>query len=117
MADNSIYRGDDTAAFGNNFITITVKNPKLYQISKLVVTTNSGVCIPDKVFTDADFFAREDINLFVNYTSSETLKLNNGANVVKLAAYDMNGLQQTCPQSKTFYAQNGVICKNARPCC
>lgn len=114
--ENAIFKGDDTRAFGNNFITITVKNPNLYQISKLVVTTNGGICIPDKIYTDADYFAKEDITLYVNYSSAETPKLNNGANVVNLVVYDMNNYPQTCPQYKTFYAQNGVI-KNARPCC
>ena len=111
-----VYKGDDTGAFGNQFITITVKNPNLYPILKLVAVTNSGCCIPDKVFTDENYFQTETIELTVNYSHEETAKLNS-TNTLKLVAYDMDGLQKTCPQNLTFYAQNGVIRKNGQSCC
>ena len=115
MAD--VTKGDDTRAFGNDFITIKIKNKLGYQISKLEVITNSSVCIPPKPYTDASYFTDENIELKVNYTSEETPKLNNGANVVRVVAYDMNNYPYTLPQSKTFYAENGVIRRNGRPCC
>lgn len=111
-----VYKGDDTGAFGNRFITITVKNPQLYLISKLVAVTNSGCCIPDKVFIDENNFQIETIELTVNYSSDETTKLNS-TNTLKLVAFDMQGLQSTCAQTLTFYAQNGVLRKNGQPCC
>ena len=111
-----VYKGDDTGAFGNQFITITVKNSNLYPILKLVAVTNSGCCIPDKVFTNENHFQTETIELTVNYTSNETEKLNS-TNTLKLVAYDINGLQYTCSQTLTFYAQNGVIRKNGQSCC
>lgn len=104
----AIYKGDDTGAFGNNFITIMVKNPHLYPISKIEVITNSSTCISPKTFTDENNFQVETITLRVNYTSEETPKLNS-SNIVNLVAYDMQGKQSTCPQSLTFYAKNGVI--------
>lgn len=116
MADeeNAIFRGDNTAAFGNNFITITVKNPQLQEISKLVFSVNGGQIT--RTFTDETYFKAENITLQVNFDSEETAKLNN-VNTGNLIAYDMLNRQCTCSQSMTFTAKNGVICKNARPCC
>lgn len=116
MNSNAIFKTDDTGAFGNQFITITVKNPNLYAVSKLIAVTNSGVCIPNKSFTDPDNFQRENITLTVNYDSKESAKLNN-TNTLNLVAYDEQGRQKTCPQTLTFYAQNGVITKNGQSCC
>lgn len=109
-----IYKGDDTGAFGNKFITITIKNPYLYQISKIEVVTNSGCAIPNKIFIDENegYFRRENIVLTINYSSEETLKFN-ATNTVKVIPYDINGLHVTCPQTLVFYAQSGVISKNA----
>lgn len=113
----TIFKSDDTDAFGNKFITVTVKNPNLYPISKLVAVTNSGTCIENKPFTDENNFQREDIELVVNYSSKETTMLNQGANVLNLVAYDMNNKQSTCAQSLTFYAKNGVISRNGQCFC
>ena len=117
MSSNSIIKGDDTGAFGNQFIVITVKNPLLYPISKLVAVTNSGCGIENKPFTDPNNFQRELIELTINYSAKETVRLNQGSNVLNLVAYDMNGLQSTCQQSLTFYAKNGVISKNGQCKC
>lgn len=116
MAD-AVYKTDDTSAFGNNFITITVHNPDLYPISKILAVTNSGVCIENKVFIDPDMFQTETITLYINYSSDETTKLNQGANILNLVAYDDQNRQKTCPQTLTFYAQNGVLSKDGKPCC
>lgn len=107
---NAIFKGDDTGAFGKRFITIICKNPNLYPISKLVVVTNSGSCIQNKEFTDPDNFQRETIELTINYTSEETLKLNS-TNTLNLIPFDMNGLHETCRQTLVFYAKNGVLSK------
>lgn len=116
MSNRAVFKGDDTSAFGNQFITITVKNPNLYPVSKIEAVTNSGVCIPNKPFTDPDNFQRENITLTVNYSSQESTKLNN-TNTLNLVAYDEQGKQKTCPQTLTFYAQNGVISRNGQSCC
>lgn len=115
--NNSIFKGDDTRAFGNNFITIKIANKQRYQVLKIEVLTNNSACIPSKFYTDPDYFVRDEIELVVNYTSEETPKLNQGANVVNVRAYDMNGYPNTCSQSLTFYAKNGVICNNGKSCC
>lgn len=117
MSTNAVFKTDDTGAFGNSFITITVKNPSLYPISKILAVTNSGCCIANKEFTAVDNFQREEITLTVNYTSAESSKLNQGANTLNLVVYDEQGRQKTCPQTFTFYAQNGVITKNGQPYC
>ena len=109
-----IYKTDDTAAFGGKYITINVKNPQLVEISKIIFSVNGGMIT--KEFTDESHFTTEDIELIVNFDSSETAKLN-ATNVGNLLAYDMENRQCTCPQSITFTAKNGVLCKNARPCC
>lgn len=112
--DNAIYRGDDTAAFGNNFLTIKVKNPLLYKVSKVIFSVNGGII--EKTFTDPDFFQREETLLYVNFTSEETRKLS-PTNTGNLVPYDEENRQTTCRQSVTFYAQNGVICNVRRNCC
>ena len=109
----SIFKGDDTRAFGGNFINIKVNNPDLYKISKLVFSVNGGIIT--KTFTDNEFFQRAETNLTVNFSSEETLKLT-GVNVGNLLAYDEYGYQETCVQSVQFNAQNGVI-NNAKCCC
>lgn len=114
MSSNAVFKGDDTGAFGNQFITIKFKNPRLYPVSKILVVVNDGVCISPKEFTDENNFQIAETTLNVNFVSNETAKFN-AANVVNLVAYDMQGLQYTCSQSFTFYAQNGVILRNG--CC
>ena len=110
MSTNAIFKGDDTGAFGNKFITIKTKNPELYPISKLIFVTNGGCDIAPKVFIDENNFQQAEIELVVNYTSEETQKLN-AVNTGNLVAYDMDGRQSTCPQTLTFTAKNGVLCK------
>lgn len=111
-----VFKTDDTGAFGNQFITIKVTNPQLYPISKILFVVNGGVCIPPKEFTDEDNFQTEEITLTVNFSSAETARLN-ASNTGNLVAYDMQGLQYTCSQTLTFYAQNGVILRNGQSCC
>lgn len=114
---NAIFKGDDTNAFGNHFITITVKNPLRYPISKIEFITNDGMSgIPVKPFTDVNNFQVENITLTVDYSSEETAKLN-ATNTGNLVVYDMSGKQSTCQQSLTFYAKNGVISRNGQSCC
>lgn len=116
MSSNTIFKTDDTQAFGNNFLEIDIENPLRYEISKLVVVTNSGACIPNKIYTDDNNFTTENITLYVNYSSQETAKLN-ATNVLNVVAYDMQGRQITCAETYTFYAKNGVILKNGRCSC
>lgn len=108
--NNPIFKGDDTGHFGGRFITITVKNPLLYPISKILFVVNGGCCIAPKEFTDENNFQQAEIELVVNFSSVETSKLN-ATNTGNLVAYDMENKQYTCSQTLTFYAKNGVISK------
>ena len=114
---SSIIMTDDTDAFGGHFGTITIHNPKLVPISRIEAVTNSGTCIPNKSFTDANNFLRELIEITIDYSSKETAKLNQGANTLNIVTYDIAGKQKTCPQTLTFYAQNGVITRHGKSCC
>lgn len=96
---NSIYKGDDTAAFGNDFITISLENPEEEAISKAIFTCGDKI---EKVFLDPVF------PLVVNLTSEETSILNS-SNVCHLVVYDSEGRQRTCDGSLTFSAKQGVL--------
>ena len=95
----SIFKGDDTAAFGNSFITINLENPLEYPISKATFVCG---CF-QKSFENPIF------PLVINFTSQETAKFSN-ANTCYLVVYDSIGRQKTCQGTLTFKAQNGVIC-------
>lgn len=110
MSTNAIFKGDDTGALGNRFITIKLKNPELYPISKLKFVVNGGCGIAPKEFTDENNFQQAEIELVVNFSSEETSKLN-ATNTGNLVGYDMENKQFTCPQTLTFTAKNGVLCK------
>lgn len=105
MTTNPIYKGDNTGAFGNNFITINLDNPTGFTISKVIFTCG---CI-EKTFKSPVF------PLVVNLTSEETEKLR-ASNVCYLVAYDEQGRQKTCQGTLTFPAKNGVL-TNGRTCC
>lgn len=105
MSSNAIFKGDDSGAFGNNFITINLDNPLGYTISKAIFVCG---CI-QKPFENPVFPLR------INLTSQETTKLRS-SNVCYLVVYDSEGRQKTCQGSLTFNAQNGVI-NNGGICC
>lgn len=104
MMTNSIYMGDNTAAFGNNFITINLNNPLNYPISKAVFVCN---CLT-KTFKNPVF------PIVINFDSQETGQLRT-SNTCYLVVYDSQGRQKTCKGNLTFKAQNGVI--NNGACC
>ena len=105
MSTNTIYKGDDTGAFGSSFITINLDNPNDYEVSKVIFVCG---CI-QKSFNNPVF------PLTINLSSEETEKLRS-SNVCYLVAYDSQGRQKTCKGTLTFNAQNGVL-PNGRTCC
>lgn len=109
----AIFKGDNTAAYGGNFLTISVLNPQLVKISKIVFVVNSGVI--KREWTDNNFFQVAETTLTVNFDSEETKKLS-ATNVGNLVTYDEFGRQCTCPQYVTFNAKSGVI-GDVRCCC
>lgn len=105
--DTEIFKGDNTGAFGNTFITINLENPLEYPISKAVFVCG---CI-QKEFINPVF------PLQINFNSTETSKLNLSANVCYLVVFDEFGKQKTCQGTLTFNAKQGVLNKNGRFCC
>ena len=95
---NPIFKGDNTGAFGNNFITINLDNPNEYVVSKVIFVCG---CI-QKTYENPSF------PLTVNFTSEETKKLK-VPSVCYLVAYDLEGRQKTCKGTLTFPVQNGVL--------
>jgi hypothetical protein len=109
----AIFKGDNTAAFGANFLTISVINPDLVKISKIVFVVNGGVI--KKEWTDENYFQVAETTLIVNFNSEETKKLY-ATNIGNLVTYDEHGQQYTCPQYVSFNAREGVI-NNVKCCC
>lgn len=101
----TIFKGDDTGAFNNSFITINLENPLNLEISKVIFVCG---CIK-KTFKEPVF------PLVINLTSKETEKLS-VSNVCYLVAYDSENRQRTCKGTLTFNAKNGVI-NNGGICC
>ena len=94
----TLRKGDNTAAFGNTFLTIDLYNPAQIPVSKVIFSVG---CIV-KPFDNPEFPLR------VNFNSRETRALNY-INTGYLTAFDQNGNQVTCEGSITFYCINGVI--------
>ena len=109
----TIFKGDNTAAFGANFLTISVINPELVKISKIIFVVNGGII--KREWTDENFFQEPETTLAVNFDSTETQKLS-ANNIGNLVTYDEYGSQYTCEQYVTFTAKSGVI-NNVKCCC
>ena len=95
----TVFKTDDTGAFGNKFITIRLNNPLDYTVSKAIF-----VCGCTKKTFENPVFPIE-----INFTSAETAKFNS-SNVCYLVVYDEQGRQKTCKGKLVFNAQNGVFC-------
>ena len=98
--NNAVYKGDNTGAFGNNFLTINLNNPLGYPISKAIFVCG---CIK-KTFDNPEFPLR------INFSSQESQYLRTN-NVGYLVVFDSENRQKTCNGTITFKAQNGVICQ------
>lgn len=94
----NLHQGDNTRAFGGNYITIYMDNPAELPVSKVVFSVG---CIV-KEYPNPEFPLR------VNFNSKETRALNY-VNTGYLTAYDKDGLPMVCEGSITFYVVNGVI--------
>lgn len=102
----AIYKTDDTAAFGNSFITINLENPLGYTISKAIFVCG---CI-QKSFENPVF------PIVINFSSQETASFSS-TNTCYLVVFDELGRQRTCKGTLTFKAQNGVLINGGRTCC
>lgn len=94
----SIYKGDDTNAFGQDFIKINLKNAGDYTISKVIFQ-----CGPvQKVYT------RPQFPIYVNFSHNESVRLQKESTCY-LQVFDEKGLRQTCEGTLTFTANAKVI--------
>lgn len=109
----SIYKGDNTAAYGGTFITISVYNPDLVKISKVLFVVNGGII--KREWTDENYFQVAETVLTVNFDGQETKKLSS-TNVGNLITYDEFGRQSTCSEYLSFTAKEGVI-RDVKCCC
>lgn len=106
---NENYKGDDTGAYGNNFITINLKNPLNYEVSKAQFVVNGGCPYVPPVENPV-------FPMVINFTSEQTQQMR-ATNVGNLVTWDSQGRQKTCKGSITWDFKNGVINNVRRNCC
>lgn len=94
----TLYRGDDTNAFGNSFITINLATTLDVTISKAVF--QCGVI--KKVFDNPVF----PLQIELTTTETRTLPTNN---TCYLAVWDENNKKRTCEGSLVFTTQSQVV--------
>ena len=93
-----LYRGDDTNAFGNKFITIDLENADGLTISKAEFRCGSII----KTF-ETPIFPIE-----ISLSGEETSKLHQN-NACYLAIYDVQGRKHTCSGYLTFTTKSEVV--------
>lgn len=97
----TIYKNDDTGAFGGNFITIKLKGeiPEGYEISKAEIKIGNLpiVKIPNPVFP---------ISLNLNQAQTRQLQQQN---TIYMKVYDMDGRGITCKGKANFVAKDQVV--------
>lgn len=98
-AEPIIIKGENTASFYRNFLTIDLENPDNIQISKAEFATGNIV----KPYINPIF----PIN--INFNEDETADLEN-KNRGFLVLYDNQGRRYICPGYCEFYAKNGAFC-------
>lgn len=94
----TIFRGDNTSAFGTTFITINIRNPYGLEISKALFRCGELV----KEFENPVF------PLYVNFTEEETKQLAFN-NVCYLAVWDTMGRKRTCEGHLKFKTKGEVV--------
>lgn len=99
---DTVFKSDDTGAFGVDFITINFQNPLSYVVTKAEFIIVNNPNIAPKVYENPVFPWK------INYSKTETAKFQN-VNVCRLRVYDENGLRKTCKNTLTFYAEDGEI--------
>lgn len=95
----TIYKGDDSAAFGNNFITIRANIPDGSTVSLAKFKCGN---LPVMTFPNPTF------PLVINLTPAQTRQLKQ-QNTCYLAVYDSLGRKATCRGSLTFVAKEEVV--------
>lgn len=95
----SINKGDNTGAFGNDFLRIYLNNPNNLYIQRALIQINGDV---EKEYYDPIFPLR------VNFTGEETNLLHQ-VNVIKLALWDEYGRRRTADGKFTFFMKENQI--------
>lgn len=95
----SIYKGDDTDAFGGSFLTINATIPTGYTVSKAEIKI--GILEPIEI--DNPVFP-----LQISLSSGQTTLLMNKNNI-HMAVYDEEGRKATCKGVITFNAKEQVV--------
>ena len=95
----SIFKGDDTNSFGQQFLVINATIPEGYTVSKAEFKCGS---LPVMTFDNPTF------PLSIELTATQT-KLLTYQNQCYLKVYDQNGLGQTCTGTAIFKAKAQVI--------
>lgn len=94
----TLFRGDDSNAFGSSFITINLANSITVTITKAIF--QCGVI--KKIFNNPVF------PLSIELTALETKELK-ATNTCYLAVWDENNKKRTCEGNLQFNTQSGVI--------
>lgn len=96
----TIYKGDDSAAFGGNFITIKANNiPEGFEVTKAKFKCGN---LPVMTFENPVF------PIVVNLKPVQTRQLGQ-QNTCYLAVYDNEGRKLTCKGKVTFVALDEVV--------
>lgn len=94
----SIYKGDDTDAFNDNFLIINLKGSEGYIISKVIFQCGNI----QKVYT------RPQFPIYVNFSHAESERLFQESTCY-LQVFDEKGRRKTCEGSLSFTAKTKVI--------
>lgn len=95
----SINRGDNTGAFGSEFLRIYLNNPNNLYIQKAIFQINNDL---EKEYIDPQFPLR------INFTGAET-ELLHQMNYCKLALWDEHGRRRTADGKFTFFVKENRI--------
>ena len=103
----SIFKNDDTGAFGNDFIVI--RRPKGLG-DDIIISRVDFKCGPLPVMTFLPREGEETVRfpIRLNLTAEQTNLLNN-TNYCYLKCYDKNGLGQTCEGPAVFRGKNREV--------
>lgn len=99
--NDSIFKNDDTGAFGNTFLRINRPNGIADDVVITKVEFRCGM-LPVMVFENPEF------PIDINLTASQTKQLA-ATNCCYLKCYDENNLGQTCEGTISFKAKAQVI--------
>lgn len=101
----AINKGDNTAAFGKDFLRIYLNNPNKLYIQRAVFQINGDM---EKEFWEPTFPLR------INFTGEETTFLRQ-VNTCKLALWDANGRRKTADGKFTFLVRENRITQQDAP--